>query len=179
MRDTFFVSDMHFGHNNIIKYCNRPYTNVETMDDALVQNWNHIVGPHDTVYHLGDWAFHNYERIGELRGRIISIPGNHDQEREKKILPFLANGFTEEIHYLKINKELRFVLCHYPLETWNRHFKFHLHGHTHGMTGDGYSGYRGNIPNRLDVGIDAIKLYRPIHLEEVLELIERGYLETL
>lgn len=174
MRDTFFVSDMHFGHNNIIKYCNRPYTNVKTMDDALVRNWNSTVGPNDTVYHLGDWAFHNFERIGELRGNIISIPGNHDQEREKKILPFLANGFTQEIHYVKITPDIRFVMCHYPLETWKRTYQYHLHGHTHGTINEGYKGYRGNIPNRLDVGIDAIKLYRPIHLDEVIKLLQKG-----
>ena len=159
---------MHFGHNNIIKYCNRPYTNVETMDDALVRNWNATVGPNDTVYHLGDWAFDNYERIGELRGRIISVPGNHDQEREKKLLPFLANGFTQEIHYVKIDRDRRFVLCHYPLEAWNRQYQYHLHGHTHGQ--------RSNPFNRLDVGIDATKLYRPIHLDEVLTTINTNNL---
>lgn len=177
MKEIFFVSDMHFGHNNIIKYCDRPFTNVETMDDALVRNWNATVGTLDTVYHLGDWAFNNYERIGELKGNIISIPGNHDQEREKKLLPFLNNGFTQEIHYLKIDREKRFVLCHYPFETWNRHYQYHLHGHTHGMT-HGYGQYNGNKFNRMDVGVDATKLYRPVHIEEVLNMIKNNNIEV-
>jgi calcineurin-like phosphoesterase family protein len=161
----FFVSDMHFGHNSIITYCGRPYANTEEMDDALVRNWNDTVGTTDTVYHLGDWAFGNYERIGELRGRIISVPGNHDLEREKKLLPFLHNGFTPEIVYLKHGGH-RFTLCHYPFQAWRREYKYHLHGHTHGTASA--------VMNRLDVGIDATKLYRPIHLDEVVARLE-GY----
>jgi calcineurin-like phosphoesterase family protein len=157
----FFTSDVHFGHTNIIKYCNRPFTNVETMDDAIVHNWNSTVGPNDVVYHLGDWAFHNYHMIGELRGNIFSIPGNHDLEREKKILPYLTNGFLPEIHYVKLDKTHRFVLCHYPFETWRREYTYHLHGHTHGTAGV--------KRNRLDVGMDAMKEFRPIHVDEILD----------
>jgi len=180
MNNIWFVSDMHFGHNNIIEYCERPYRSVEEMDQTLVDNWNDYVKPSDTVWHLGDWAFHNYERIGQLNGHIRSVPGNHDHERAKKILPFLPNGFEAEVVYLKIDREHRFTLCHYPMEAWRRDHKYHLHGHTHGMfaqlsdaTRAHYFGYRGNIPFRMDVGIDAVKLYRPIHLDEVMERIQK------
>lgn len=161
MKNIFFVSDMHFGHNNIIEYCKRPWASVPEMDEALVYAWNDVVGHNDTVYHIGDWAFHNYQRIGELYGNIISVPGNHDHERAAKILPYLPNGFTEEVHYLKIDKEHRFVLCHYPFESWRREYRYHLHGHTHGTAGIHH--------NRLDVGIDATKLYRPIHLDDLMQ----------
>lgn len=157
----FFVSDMHFGHNNILNYCRRPWSDIPSMDEALVDNWNSTVGAADTVYHLGDWAFHNYENIGRLNGFIHSIPGNHDHERAKKILPYLPNGFTDEIMYLKVDKTYCFALCHYPIESWRREYTYHLHGHTHGTAGVHY--------NRLDVGIDATKLYRPISLGEVVE----------
>lgn len=178
--EIFFTSDVHFGHTNIIPYCKRPFTSVEEMDQALVDNWNAEVTNNDTVFHLGDWAFHNYERIGQLKGNIISVPGNHDHERAKKILPFLVNGFTEEIAYLKIDYDRSFVLCHYPLETWRRDHRYHLHGHTHGMFSkiddprikDYYGGYRGNIPRRLDVGIDALKLYKPAHIDTIMQLLE-------
>ena len=53
---TFFTSDTHFGHENIIKYCNRPFTSTEEMDKALISNWNKVVKPEDTVFHLGDFA---------------------------------------------------------------------------------------------------------------------------
>ena len=168
MANIFFVSDMHFGHKNIIEYCNRPYTQVETMDEELIQNWNKTVNSDDTVYHLGDWAFNNYECIGQLNGNIISIPGNHDHERVNKLKPYLANGFTEEVHYLTISRDIRFVLCHYPFEFWRREYQYHLHGHAHG-TADVKT-------NRLDVGIDATKAYRPLHLDEVLEAIKTNNL---
>ena len=57
--NTFFTSDTHFGHNNIIEYCKRPYTSVEEMDAALEKNWNEVVKPDDLVYHLGDLAIDN------------------------------------------------------------------------------------------------------------------------
>lgn len=161
MSEIYFVSDMHFGHNNILEYCKRPYVDVSTMNQMLVDNWNETVSTNDTVYHLGDWAFHNYECIGQLNGRIYSVPGNHDIERKKKLLPFLVNGFLDEIHYLKLSPTRRFVLCHYPLEAWRREYPFHLHGHRHGQN-------ERLIPNRIDVGIDATKLYRPMHIDEVL-----------
>lgn len=161
MSEIWFASDMHFGHKNIIEYCNRPYADVDEMDEALVVNWNSNVRPCDTVYHLGDWAFHNYHHIGRLQGNIVSVPGNHDHERLKKLAPYVS--FQGEVVYLKVDPFHRFVLSHYPFESWRREYLYHLHGHMHG-TG-------GVKTNRLDVGIDATKLYRPITLDEVMERI--------
>lgn len=158
----FFTSDTHFGHKNIIDYCKRPYASVEEMDAALEKNWNETVKPNDKVYHLGDFAFHNYEIIDRLNGHIILIPGNHDHERGDKVKSRVAQ-VTEEVHYLKIDPEHRFVLCHYPFESWRREYRFHLHGHTHGTAGVKH--------NRLDVGVDATKIMAPIHLDDMMQLM--------
>ena len=77
----FFTSDTHFFHKNIIKYCNRPFGSVEEMNEALVANWNSVVGPDDHVYHLGDFCFGNVEKWnwclepGRLNGHIHLILG--------------------------------------------------------------------------------------------------------
>lgn len=73
----FFTSDTHFGHVNIIKYCNRPFGSVPEMNAAMIAGWNRHVGPDDTVYHLGDFAlgpkvlWPEYRR--QLNGRIVFI----------------------------------------------------------------------------------------------------------
>ena len=80
---TYFTADQHFGHDNIIRYCDRPYHSVGEMNAALVANWNALVGPADTVHVLGDVAMGRREEslplVGSLAGRKILYPGNHDR----------------------------------------------------------------------------------------------------
>jgi calcineurin-like phosphoesterase family protein len=82
MNNLFFTSDHHFGHNNIIKYCNRPFENVDEMNAALIKRWNEKIPPDGDVYHLGDFALCHPEKLEEildqLNGRIHLIIGNHD-----------------------------------------------------------------------------------------------------
>ena len=76
----YLTSDHHFGHVNIIKYCDRPYKDIHTMNRTLTNKWNAIIAPQDTVYHLGDIAFGSFERyLPGLNGKIILIKGNHDR----------------------------------------------------------------------------------------------------
>jgi calcineurin-like phosphoesterase family protein len=82
MINTWFISDTHFGHKNIIEYekeC-RPFDTVEEMNDTIISRWNSVVGVRDTVYHLGDFCFgrSNIEIAGRLNGRKKLIMGNHD-----------------------------------------------------------------------------------------------------
>jgi len=58
---TFAISDPHFGHGNIIRFCNRPFSSVETMDQALMDNWNNVVGDYDTVIMNGDFMFYKVD----------------------------------------------------------------------------------------------------------------------
>lgn len=78
----WFTSDLHFGHRNIIKFCNRPWETVEEMDKALIENWNSVVGKNDIVFDLGDFAFApNWrwkEIISQLNGKHYLILGNHE-----------------------------------------------------------------------------------------------------
>ncbi len=82
----FFTSDLHFGHKNIIKYCDRPYKNTHEMNKDLIERWNDVVKPDDTVINLGDVCFGNPEKyLSRLNGRHILIIGNHDKKRFSKL----------------------------------------------------------------------------------------------
>lgn len=77
---TFYTSDQHFDHENIIKYCDRPFSSVQEMNDAMVYNWNSVVKPTDVTVVLGDVSISKagLEHVKRLNGRKILVPGNHD-----------------------------------------------------------------------------------------------------
>jgi calcineurin-like phosphoesterase family protein len=84
----FFTADCHFDHANIIKYCNRPFKNIDHMNEELVSRWNKVVSPGDLVYHLGDFAYKGsgpkFEK--RLNGSIVHIMGNHDRNNGVKTI---------------------------------------------------------------------------------------------
>jgi calcineurin-like phosphoesterase family protein len=78
----FFTADEHYGHFNIIKYCNRPFNSVDEMDAEIIQRHNEIVRPKDVVIYAGDFTLsekpytENY--IRQLNGTHIFLKGSHD-----------------------------------------------------------------------------------------------------
>jgi calcineurin-like phosphoesterase family protein len=103
---TWYTADLHFGHANIIRYCDRPWPTPDAMDAGLVDNWNAFVGPDDTVWVLGDVAMSHraLAPVASLNGTKILVAGNHDScwtghrraERARKAIPvYLAAGFAE------------------------------------------------------------------------------------
>ena len=81
MKKYFVIADLHFNHSNIIQYCNRPYSNVEQMNEDLIKRWNSVVSGQDIVYVLGDFAFGReavQEFVTRLNGIKYLIKGNHD-----------------------------------------------------------------------------------------------------
>jgi calcineurin-like phosphoesterase family protein len=99
----FFISDTHFGHENIIRMCRRPFGSVAEMDEALIARWNERVGAADTIYHLGDFCYRN--RCGAdtylrcLNGQIHLIAGNHDDETIAQHASLFASvSHIREIH---------------------------------------------------------------------------------
>jgi len=79
---TWFTSDLHFGHENIIDYCNRPFPDVEAMNQGLVDRWNSVVGDWDNVWVLGDVVWGSVSSaapwLEQLNGSKYLVPGNHD-----------------------------------------------------------------------------------------------------
>ena len=157
----WFTSDTHFGHANIIKYCDRPYSSLSEMDENLVANWNKVVRPNDILYHLGDFTLGGQEQatayFSRLNGRISVIPGGHDKKWVSKgeyisksghpvvVLPPLL---TIKLQASGVESPQIIVLCHYAMRVWDRsHYgSWHLYGHSHCNLPP--------MPNSLDVGID-------------------------
>lgn len=165
----WFTADHHFQHANIIKFCDRPFPDVGTMDRALVDNWNRVVREGDTVYHLGDYTLMDiFPYRSYLEGDILLVPGGHDHRWLKRDKPYPAKVLPPLVTLeFPIGKKypLVVVLCHYPMLSWDRshHGSIHLHGHSHGTLGC-VSG------KRIDVGVDCHD-FRPISLAEVFEMV--------
>ena len=169
----FFTGDTHFHHQNIIKYCNRPYKYVDEMNESLIKIWNETVGDNDDVYHVGDFAFCGpdvAERIAcRLKGRKHLIIGNHDHKRIlKKLEPHFV--WIKDVYMLKVQdqsplfgkKNQQIWLSHYAHKVWPQgHYGvWNLFGHSHGGLKDDPTTLS------LDVGVD-VHNYRPVSYDEI------------
>ncbi len=138
MPQTFFTSDHHFGHANIITFESRPFANAEEMTDAMIAKWNAVVGREDKVFHLGDFSFLNQAKtasiVSKLNGYKLLVLGNHDRGRSRSW--WLDAGFDEVSEYPILYKEF-FFLSHEPLYM-NSHMPYvNVHGHIHGQKYEG------------------------------------------
>ena len=132
MSRIFITSDTHFGHQNIIKYCNRPYKSVKEMNDDMIKKWNNTVSKNDKVFHLGDIGFGEphelYEIIHQLNGYKILIRGNHDKAFSDSTLKTF--GF-KEIYKYPIVLEEEYILSHYKLQLVLGSDMKNIFGHSH------------------------------------------------
>lgn len=154
-QDVWFVSDTHFGHKNIINFCEktRPFECVSDMDAAIIARWNAQVKPNDIVFHLGDFSFgnatHTKHVLGQLTGRKVLVYGNHDSVIRDNVS--LQGHFEACVDYLRLRVDGVVVcLMHFPVFSWDCKGRgsYHLHGHTHG---DYLTGMKGRF---MDVGTD-------------------------
>lgn len=161
--EIYLSSDYHFGHSNILKYSKRPFSDVEEMNDAIINNHNSVVKPDDVLFFLGDFAFCDARRANEFLGRMnghkILVIGNHDFKLRDKFV-----GFKEiwDQKSLELAGQW-FFLNHYAMRSWDKqHYgSIQCHGHSHGNLPD--SGLK-----QVDVGIDTHK-YFPYHIDEIIE----------
>ncbi len=169
----FFTSDLHFGHENIIKYCNRPFASVPEMNEGLIANWNAVVAPEDVVYLLGDFSMGAKDNVflrKRLNGKVILVKGNHD----KKDSLLKEAGFDEIHRRLEIEVDgYKLFLAHIPLhldpgERWYPpelkvsppdHFDFFLCGHVHEKWK--------RQGNTINVGVD-VSDFKPLTLAQLL-----------
>jgi calcineurin-like phosphoesterase family protein len=155
--NTWVTSDLHFGHNNIMKFCpitRARYNDVAHMNEMMIKEWNDIVKPGDLVYILGDVAFMSGSDAGRIMNRLngdkILIEGNHD--RKTLMDTTFRNAFKEVHKYLWMTYNgTQVIMFHYPIAEWDQMHRgsVHLHGHLHGGT-SGMEQFR-----CIDVGMDS------------------------
>lgn len=165
-RDIWVIADTHFGHHNIIGYCDRPFETVEEMDQTMVDNWNRVVKPGDIVYHLGDvycpggrgteyWG----SFMARLKGRKRLILGNHDAGKD-----IILHRTFQKISGWRMFPEFGLLLTHVPVhessfaETPSRPAMINVHGHTH---------QRGSPTERHRSACVELIGYTPMNIEEL------------
>lgn len=187
----FFSSDQHFGHRNVVKFCNRPYTDEKEMGKALIENWNNVVGPEDIVVTMGDFFWFNDSHsikkvVNQLNGTIYIVLGNHDKKESFRrcdpekliILDGISHIFLRcENENRWYEKTFEIVCCHYPLMTWSHRDRgaINLFGHIHSGWMRSCDDYDQMLPlwkgQQLDVGVDN-QNFTPIVFEDVLYQLE-------
>lgn len=165
---TWVTADPHFGHANICQFTNydgtklRPWTDVNEMDEALIKNWNEVVGEGDRVYLLGDVTFSNrnmHRYIPQLKGRICLVPGNHEPTKMRKYFHLFddVRGYVQRKGW---------IMSHIPIHPSSLgRWGVNIHGHLHSnvvMDGD--------VP---DTRYECVSVehtdFKPILLDVVLE----------
>lgn len=175
----FLTSDTHFLHTNIIRFCHRPFTTVEEMNETMINNWNSVVRDGDTVYHLGDFAFGRVREIinirEQLNGHIILIEGNHDI---KNITKQKLGRLFDEVRgsAVVVHGNVKCHLSHYPYLCWPGSYRFEpqFFGHVHlhpGYTGSDLDVLKEHgTPVQYDVGVD-LNGFTPITFDEAIEKV--------
>jgi calcineurin-like phosphoesterase family protein len=170
----YFIADTHFGHKNIIKYENRPFADIPSMDEGLIANWNAVVKSEDIVYMLGDFTLsHNFENCRDLCARLnghkVLIRGNHDSLTREK---YLAAGFEQVFpNPIALENSIdghRLILSHYPPHPENMEgYNYYLFGHVHGKWCPAEE-----KENAICVSCERIE-YKPISMDEVGEALRQ------
>lgn len=168
----FFTADEHYGHPKIIKYCDRPFTNVKQMNKALIENHNDLVKDRDYVYHLGDFCYHKLENvksiIKKLKGRHVFLKGSHDNWLGSKAVTRIEGVIRDGIlvPWSWRPGEIYIVLDHYAMLRWPRsHYNsWQIFGHSHGKLQCS--------AKQWDIGVDN-NMYAPVSWERLKQIMSR------
>ena len=176
----WFTSDTHWHHSRIIEFCNRPFTSIEEMNEKLIENWNSVVKPGDTVFHLGDFCFGGSQAwnsiLDQLNGDILLIKGNHDEKslRQGYMLRFKWVGY--QLHLLIEDRSI--YLNHFPFLCYGGTYHdiptWQLFGHVHsgpGANGKDINRMQYLFPTQYDVGVDNNN-FTPVSFEQIKTIID-------
>lgn len=169
--DTWLISDTHFGHDNIIKYCCRP----DNHEEIMLENWNTSIGSNDNVLHLGDLCmgpgakYFLEDTAPLLNGKKKLILGNHDKKNDE----FYNNCGFEIVSEFEIKHKYKqnwyiISFSHYPLDKVKYSNQIHIHGHIHN---NGYNFKDKFVPykkNQINISVEQTK-YKPVLFKDLIE----------
>lgn len=169
MKKTWFSSDWHLAHKNVIKYDNRPFKTIQEMDHTIISNYNKTVSPEDDFYFLGDFCFDRKLTevyLQQLKGNLFFIRGNHDKHDTIKLYQKYGTYLGEQKKIRVGEKEI--ILNHYSMEVWDKshHGSYHLFGHSHGSLPEN------KHARKFDVGCMLFN-YTPIEFEQVRAIMSK------
>jgi calcineurin-like phosphoesterase family protein len=163
----YVIGDTHFGHENIIEYCQRPFSNAEEMNNELVRRWNETVSDDDTVIHLGDVRHHPDPKtsawwLDELNGDIMLVRGNHDGDVGQNAPFHTVTSCTIQ------HGKYQFYVEHEPVgfSGWQ------IHGHSHNNDKVNF-GFINRASQRVNVSVELIN-YEPLSLDKLVRFLERS-----
>lgn len=149
----WLIADTHFNHENIIEYTGRPFDNVNQMNQTIIDNWNAVVAPGDTVLHLGDFAMGKDSvqgLVNSLNGNIHLIIGNHDRSGKQW---FRDQGFAEVYSSLQVGNILFTHKPRIQLAEGLVNYHGHLHGKDTGLDKNKYRDFSCELTNYMPVWI--------------------------
>ena len=161
---TFFIADTHFGDKRIFRYENRPFADVDEMDQQMISRWNAVVSPEDIVYHLGDFGGDGRESqiLSQLNGTKYLIKGNHDTQSNSAYRDF---GFSE-VYDKPIILDGFWILSHEALYVNTNMPYANLFGHVHANPIE-----KDFSPQHYCVSVERIN-YSPIDFGEIKRMIK-------
>jgi calcineurin-like phosphoesterase family protein len=163
---TFFIADTHFGDKRIFRYENRPFADVDEMDQQMISRWNAVVSPEDIVYHLGDFGGDSRESqiLSKLNGIKYLIKGNHDTQSNSAYRDF---GFSEVYDHPIILGGF-WILSHEALYVNTNMPYANLFGHVHASPI-----VKDFSPHHYCVSVERID-YTPIDFDEIKRKIKEA-----
>lgn len=168
----YYISDLHFGHRNVIGMGGRPFETIEEMDETLIRLWNERVTDEDDAYIVGDFAYRNGNTsswyLRRLKGRKHLVIGNHDRHTIQDTKAMECFASVDKMMCIVDNDRV-VSLSHFPVAEWNGKLRggYHVYGHLHCRRDDVYE-FMSRFGKALNAGC-MINGYRPGTLDELIE----------
>lgn len=169
---TFPTADWHLFHGSIIRYCDRPYKDVNQMHQQLIYEHNLVVEPNDEVWVIGDvtldsveYAFKIKKVVDKFHGRKHLILGNHDDWKPASY---------EKMGFITVHTAMWFEHCGYTFYLMHDPATYAviernpkavlLCGHVHNL-------FKHLLPKKrvINVGVDAWK--NPLSLDQIVGIL--------